>query len=96
MMTYLLVVSRCLENFVTITPLNCHDPKIIQSCALINLIYQEIQQTYEQGPPKISRSQTKGHRKTKDQEKGDFFQDPIKQEYLRLINDSSLLYHQED
>jgi hypothetical protein len=86
-MIYLLVIARCPDHFLTVTSLNLSDYRLIQPCSLINLVYQQIQQSTGD-VHKSTKTKGKGRKIEQDKE---FFQDPKNQEYLRLINDSSLI-----
>lgn len=82
---YILLFSRCIDKINQLPSIDAIQSSVIKQCAEINLVYQQMKSP-NQLPPK-GKSNGKGKSKANPQ----FYEDPSNQEYLRMINDCTLL-----
>lgn len=81
-LVYLLVMSRCLEHFIPLSPIDTSNPVVIQQCLEINLLYKTIRDS-----PHPTTGTSKGKKKSTPQ----FYDDPRNQEYVNIIHNHDLL-----
>jgi hypothetical protein len=92
--TYILyfvaTMCRCPKQIKWSIPLNLHDPQLISQCAQINQVYRNLQSSHikisAQSKGKLG---TKTSKVQKNQEK--FYNDTRNNEFLKMINDPSIL-----
>lgn len=94
---YILVLSRCLDHYDQEISTDSSDPRLIQMCMEINFIYQNIQQKQLESKKKETKNKTKsksagrGKNTTKTQTKEQFYENPMNQQYLKLLYDRESL-----
>jgi len=84
---YILILSRCLETFDQIESINTSEQQLVRQTLMINVLYQKIQQTATEKAAKAATG--KGGKKSEEEKMVDF--NELNKEYIRLINDVTLL-----